>query len=127
MSGPDDAAVAIVVLEAPDGERSSFPCVVGQDLPTAAVAAGCRPRVVCAQGGCGACRAVLVEGRVEHRGGVSQDKLKGPEPDHPGYVLMCRAFPLEDVLLRPVHRWARRPVRRLSAKLPPPTDRPGTH
>ncbi|WP_454180314.1 2Fe-2S iron-sulfur cluster-binding protein [Pseudarthrobacter sp. SLBN-100] len=115
-----------VTLECADGESVSFPCEPGQDIPTAATGVGCRPRVVCGGGGCGACRAVVVEGSVEHQGGVSQAKLEAPEPGHPGFVLMCRAHPLEDVVLRPVHRWMRRPVNRMSEALKTPASQTKT-
>ena len=104
----------VTLVDVPGGPDVSFPCLPGQDIPTAARASGCRPRVVCERGGCGACRAEVIEGRVEHRGAVSRKKLDGPTPDHPGYVLMCRAFPLEDVVLRPVAKWMPKPLSPMS-------------
>jgi ferredoxin len=136
---PGGHTVVTVVLEREDGERVSFPCTDGEDLLAGANAAGCRPRVVCARGGCGACRAVLVEGSVEHQGGVSKSKMEATEPGGAEFVLMCRAVPLEDTVLRPLHRWARRPLSRLSAALPKQSElteqhehrqqpgQPGTH
>lgn len=121
-SGLPAARTVRVVLEREGGERVSFSCAEGEDILTGANAAGCRPRVVCARGGCGACRAVLVEGSVEHRGGVSQVKLEPTEPGGDHYVLMCRAVPLEDTVLRPLHHWASRPLGRLSAALPSKDD-----
>jgi ferredoxin len=125
---PSAVRTVRVVLERDGGQRVSFSCTNGEDILAGANAAGCRPRVVCARGGCGACRAVLVEGKVEHRGGVSQVKLEATEPGGPDYVLMCRAVPLEDTVLRPLHRWAERPTGRLSAALPSPGHTvPETH
>ncbi|WP_322544775.1 2Fe-2S iron-sulfur cluster-binding protein [Rhodococcoides fascians] len=122
-----ETPVVSVVLEREDTDRVSFPCNVGQDIPTAAMAAGCRPRVMCERGGCGACRAVLVKGRVEHRGAVSKSKLEPAEPGGPECILMCRAVPLEDLVLKPLHKWAVRPVSRLRAALPKNSASSHTH
>lgn len=112
--GQGDDRSATVTLTIPGIESISFTCAHGLNIPTAARASGYRPRVVCARGGCGACRAVVIEGSVEHRGAISRRKLEGPTSDHPGYVLMCRAYPLEDVVLQPIRPWTSAPLQSMS-------------
>ncbi|MGW4336942.1 2Fe-2S iron-sulfur cluster-binding protein [Rhodococcus koreensis] len=61
---------------------------------------GLRTRYKCRRGGCGACRATLVEGRVGYHTPVSDTVVDGPEPQ-PGArsCLPCRATPLTDVII----------------------------
>jgi len=63
---------------------------------------GYRSRYKCRRGGCGVCRATLLEGEVSYPAGVSEQVLFGNEPtiDHnacPRACLPCRAVPETDV------------------------------
>ncbi|MBV6757905.1 2Fe-2S iron-sulfur cluster-binding protein [Rhodococcus opacus] len=61
---------------------------------------GYRSRYKCRRGGCGACRAVLVDGTVAYRTPVSETVVDGPDRE-PGQqkCLPCRAFPQSDVII----------------------------
>ncbi|WP_425383333.1 2Fe-2S iron-sulfur cluster-binding protein [Rhodococcus ruber] len=87
-----------------------FECATDQVITDAADSAGIQPRVVCGRGGCGACRAVVVEGSIAHRGPVSRKRTRGTYPGHPGFVLLCRAVPRADVVVAPDRNWTVRPV-----------------
>lgn len=58
----------------------------------------------CEQGWCLACAARLIEGRVDHSDAV----LYFPEDAKAGFVLMCAARPLSDLLLEHDPHWTRR-------------------
>ncbi|MEN0134971.1 MAG: 2Fe-2S iron-sulfur cluster-binding protein [Rhodococcus sp. (in: high G+C Gram-positive bacteria)] len=59
---------------------------------------GYRSRYKCRRGGCGACRAALVDGTVAYRTPVSESVVDGPDRV-PGQqkCLPCRAIPQSDV------------------------------
>nr|EJI93458.1 ferredoxin-1 [Rhodococcus sp. JVH1] len=61
---------------------------------------GYRSRYKCRRGGCGACRATLVDGQVVYRTPVSESVVDGPDRE-PGQqkCLPCRAFPQSDVTI----------------------------
>lgn len=61
---------------------------------------GYRSRYKCRRGGCGACRAALVDGTVAYRTPVSERVVDGPD-GKPGQqkCLPCRAFPQSDVTI----------------------------
>ncbi|MEN0139395.1 MAG: 2Fe-2S iron-sulfur cluster-binding protein [Rhodococcus sp. (in: high G+C Gram-positive bacteria)] len=61
---------------------------------------GLRTRYKCRRGGCGACRATLVEGRVGYHTPVSDTVVNGPTPQpDTRSCLPCRATPLTDVII----------------------------
>lgn len=93
-----------VTLLADDGSAVVFRCPAGVVIDEAARAAGYRLRVVCARGGCGACRATLVSGRVDLCGPVSVTKTEDPATGR-HYELLCRATPVTDVVVHPVAGW----------------------
>jgi ferredoxin len=61
---------------------------------------GLRTRYKCRRGGCGACRAILVEGEVTYPKPVSETVVDGPHP-RPDVrnCLPCRATPVTDVVI----------------------------
>lgn len=61
---------------------------------------GYRTRYKCRRGGCGACRATLVEGSVEYTAVISDGVLDGPSPTpEERKCLPCRATPQSDVVI----------------------------
>ena len=61
---------------------------------------GYRTRYKCRRGGCGACRATLVEGSVEYTAVISDVVLDGPSPTPEEHkCLPCRATPQSDVVI----------------------------
>lgn len=56
--------------------------------------AGYTYRIGCRRGGCGICKAEVVDGEVPHRGAVADEALP-PEPE----CLTCRAVPVSDVVI----------------------------
>jgi ferredoxin len=61
---------------------------------------GLRTRYKCRRGGCGACRAILVEGEVIYPKPVSEKVIEGPRP-RPDVrnCLPCRATPVTDLVI----------------------------
>jgi ferredoxin-NADP reductase/ferredoxin len=87
---PDTYDVTLVTA---DGEEATLQCVPGITVFQAAEDAGILLKASCESGGCGACSAVLKDGRVE-MGGHDPKVLQVPEDR--GGILLCRSFPRED-------------------------------
>ncbi|MGE4482231.1 FAD-binding oxidoreductase [Acidocella sp.] len=81
-----------VILIANDSARVEFPCAPGQDVVTAAQAAGFYPPAMCREGSCGLCAAHIVEGAYQM--GPHNAKALPAGPDG---VLLCRCLPDGDV------------------------------
>jgi NAD(P)H-flavin reductase/ferredoxin len=77
-----------------DGARLAFPCVAGQDVLSAAEAAGVFLPAMCHEGSCGLCGALVREGAYE-MGPHTPDAM----PKDPGGVLLCRCLPQADVTI----------------------------
>ena len=94
----------MVTLVGDGGATVAFSCPKGVTVDEAARSAGYRLRVVCARGGCGACRATLVDGEIGLSGPVSttktDDRLAGRH-----YELLCRAVPVTDIVVHPEAGW----------------------
>jgi len=90
-----------------DGSVQQFACGADTTIDEAARSAGLNVRVVCRRGGCGACQAVLLSGRVEYREPVSVTKLHLAGDDHSRCELLCRAIPVSDVTVRPILAWTK--------------------
>ncbi|KAF0960026.1 2Fe-2S iron-sulfur cluster-binding protein [Rhodococcus sp. T7] len=82
----------------PDGIRISVRA--DETIVDALRRQGYRSRYKCRRGGCGACRAALVDGTVTYRTPVSETVVDGPDGE-PGQqkCLPCRAFPQSDVTI----------------------------
>jgi len=95
--------------ERPDGWRVTLsPANIsilarpGETVVEALRRQGYRSRYKCRRGGCGVCRATLLEGEISYPAGVCEQVLSGNEQtvDHnsrPRACLPCRAVPETDV------------------------------
>lgn len=97
------AAVFEVELRGSDGNGARFCCAADMTIEAAARRAGIRLRAACYQGGCGACRAQLIDGSVMNLGPVSAARTN--PATGACFVLLCRAAPVTDVVLQPVAAW----------------------
>jgi ferredoxin-NADP reductase/ferredoxin len=82
-----------VVLATQDGEESALRCDSRTTILAAAEQAGLVLKSACRSGGCGACSAVLADGRVD-MADHDPDVVETPEAD--GGILLCRSFPRDD-------------------------------
>ncbi len=103
-----------VVLETPSG-RHTISCRDDEFVWNAAARNGVQLPAMCHQGHCLTCAARLVEGEVDQSAAVSYY----PEDRAEGFVLLCTARPLTDLVLRTGQQWAMRQFRK-SRGLPAP-------
>jgi ferredoxin-NADP reductase/ferredoxin len=82
-----------VVLVTSEGEQSTIRCDSRTTVLEAAEGSGLVLKSACQAGGCGACSAVLSDGRVE-MGDHDPDVIETSEED--GGILLCRSFPRAD-------------------------------
>ena len=82
-----------VILVTADGQESTLQCDAETTVLEAAEDAGMMLKASCESGGCGACSAVLRDGRVE-MGDHDPNVIEVPEGQ--GGILLCRSFPRED-------------------------------
>ncbi len=82
-----------VTLVTADGQESTLRCEGSTTVLEAAEDAGMMLKASCESGGCGACSAVLRDGRVE-MGDHDPNVIEVPEGQ--GGILLCRSFPRED-------------------------------
>ncbi|ADG07014.1 2Fe-2S iron-sulfur cluster binding domain-containing protein [Kyrpidia tusciae] len=112
------------------GEGDDHPqildCEEGEVITDAAERAGILIRVTCANGGCGACRAEVVEGMVGYTGPVSRKKRVDPATGNLKYELLCRATPLSDVVVRPLNGWKQKKQKVWAEIRPNPISGGGT-
>jgi ferredoxin len=103
-----------VALETPEGTRA-FDCGEDEHIWDAASVNGVVLPAICHQGRCLTCAGRLLEGTVEH----DHPDAYFPEDEADGYVLLCRAMPRSEVLIRTHQEWEMR-ERRLAHGLPAP-------
>jgi len=84
-----------ITLETRDNSRVVFSCAEGQNVLSAAEAAGYYLPAMCRDGVCGACHAHVSKGRYTH-GPIAQSALPDPQS---GGVLLCRCRPEGDLLI----------------------------
>jgi ferredoxin-NADP reductase/ferredoxin len=89
---PTDTGYDVTLVTA-DGQESILQCDSATTLLEAAEDAGIMLKASCESGGCGACSAVLRDGRVE-MGDHDPNVIEVPEGE--GGILLCRSFPRED-------------------------------
>lgn len=85
----------------------SFACEADDTVLVAARRAGVTLHAACEQGGCGACRARVVEGTVHYPLPASSrwlDEGSGSED----YTLLCRAVPISRLVVETAHPWRQR-------------------
>lgn len=82
-----------IVLVTDEGVESTIRCDSGTTVLAAAEGSGLVLKSACQSGGCGACSAVLTDGRVD-MGDHDPDVIETPEAD--GGILLCRSFPRTD-------------------------------
>lgn len=85
----------------------SFACEADDTVLAAARRAGVTLHVACEQGGCGACRARVVQGTVHYPLPASSrwlDEGSGSED----YTLLCRAVPTSRLVVETAHPWRQR-------------------
>lgn len=95
----------VQVLGTSEGQSVTITCEEGEVITDAAEREGVILRVSCNNGGCGACRAKVLEGNVGYIGPVSKKKRIDPATGEVGYELLCRATPLSDLVVRPLNDW----------------------
>ncbi|MFE4754990.1 2Fe-2S iron-sulfur cluster-binding protein [Streptomyces mirabilis] len=71
----------------------------GESIVDAVRRHGYRTRYSCRRGGCGVCKADLVEGHVHYRLPIAESVLSEADRDG-GKCLPCRAEPVGDVVIR---------------------------
>jgi CDP-4-dehydro-6-deoxyglucose reductase, E3 len=81
------------------GSGETFPLDPSRSILDSALAAGRRFPFGCRGGTCGACKALVVAGEVDH-GPLSERPALSPAEQAEGYALMCRAKPLSDLTLK---------------------------
>lgn len=86
-----------VVLVTEDGEESTIRCDGQTTVLAAAERAGLVLRSTCQTGGCGACSAVLADGKVD-MGKHDPDVIEVPEAE--GGILLCCSVPRSDCRIR---------------------------
>ncbi len=84
-----------VRLERPDGEWT-FQARSDEYLLYAMIDAGIETPFICEQGWCLACAARLVSGKVDDSAALT----RYPEDGQAGFLLLCSARPLTDLVLR---------------------------
>ena len=84
-----------VRLERPDGEWT-FQARSDEYLLYAMIDAGIETPFICEQGWCLACAAKLVSGKVDDSAALT----RYPEDGQAGFLLLCSARPLTDLVLR---------------------------
>ncbi len=89
---PTDTGYDVTLVTA-DGLESTLMCDGSMTVLEAAEDAGIMLKASCESGGCGACSAVLRDGRVE-MGHHDPNVIEVPEGE--GGILLCRSFPRED-------------------------------
>lgn len=89
---PTDTGYSVTLVTA-DGQESMLQCDSGTTVLEAAEDAGIMLKASCESGGCGACSAVLRDGRVE-MGEHDPNVIEVPEGQ--GGILLCRSFPREN-------------------------------
>lgn len=108
-----------VRIEHPDRAPVEFGCNASTPICVAAVKAGIALETACERGGCGACRATLLDGRVGYPVPVSEKKLRDPTSGRKSLALTCRAVPRSDLRLRPMYAWRLIGVKPMSSLLNP--------
>lgn len=89
----EDVDTYDVTLVTADGEEATIFCRADATVFERAEEVGILLKASCESGGCGACSAVLLSGRVE-MGGHDPNVLQVPEDQ--GGILLCRSFPREN-------------------------------
>jgi ferredoxin len=105
-------AFTVTLRHAGEAELS-FTCAGEATVLAAARRANVILHVACEQGGCGACRARIVEGEVHYPLPASLrwlDEAAGSDC----YALLCRAAPCSDLIVETAHPWKRREAAPLS-------------
>src|SRR5208282_1848953 len=76
--------------------EKSFSCAAGETILAAALRQGLYLRYGCKNGGCGTCKARLLDGDIEDR--VTSMALS-PQERSEGFILPCTSAPVEDCSL----------------------------
>src|SRR5581483_2709157 len=74
-----------------------FPCEADETILAAGLRQGFNLRYGCKHGGCGSCKALIVEGEVD-QSEASSFALMDFEREQ-GYALLCSAYPLSDLVI----------------------------
>jgi ferredoxin len=96
-----------IVLNMPAGPQS-FDCSADEFIWNAAARANIILPAICHQGRCLTCAARLLSGEVDQSAAVSYF----PEDRVAGFVLLCTARPLTDLIIEPHQQWAMREYRK---------------
>jgi ferredoxin len=103
-----------VVLETPDGERT-IECGADEFIWDAAARNGLLLPAICHQGRCLTCASRLLEGEVDQ----SKADAYFAEDGAAEFILICRALPRSDVILKTHQEWEMR-RHRIALGLPAP-------
>lgn len=105
----------LVRLQHPQCVPVEFRCPASVSIIEAARLAGHGMAAACERGGCGACRALLIQGEIGYLAQVSSSKRLDPASGERLYELSCQATPHSDLVLQPFRPWRTIPLTPLSA------------
>lgn len=108
-----------VTLRHPKRQAVQFGCGPSTPVYRAASRVGIVVETACERGGCGGCRARVIEGQVTHLQPVSRKQLRDPQSGEP-VVLLCQAVPRSNLVLQPTYPWKELPVNPFSSLLAEP-------
>src|SRR5260370_28032152 len=90
----ENARTFRVTVVTPEG-RHSFECADDEFIWNAAARSGITLPAICHQGRCLTCSAKLIEGHVDQKAAASYF----PEDREAGFILLCTALPLSDLVI----------------------------
>jgi ferredoxin len=96
----------------------TFQCRPDQTILQAAYDNGYLLSSTCLRGGCGACRAQLIEGTIAELAPMSRFHCQDPVSGEFKYRLLCVASVASDVVIETDRPWQTRRKNPLSARLP---------
>ncbi len=94
-----------VRLTNPEMEPVEFLCRDDVFVFRAATDAGYILNTACERGGCGACRAKVITGKVHYPRKVSQKWRINPETGRKDFIHLCSVMPKSDVTLETLRPW----------------------
>ncbi|RLA17059.1 MAG: hypothetical protein DRQ60_02965 [Gammaproteobacteria bacterium] len=95
-----------------------FGCRSDQRILDAAYCAGYLLASTCLRGGCGACRAKVIVGKISELAPMSNTHCQDPVSGKITHRLLCVAAPATDVIIEMDRPWRTRSKNPLSSRLP---------
>lgn len=107
----------IVLRDPATKKTTAFLCSDHTTVLEAARTAGIVLQAACERGGCGACRALVVDGAIHHAGPVTDKAQTHPSTGRKECVLLCRAIPQGPATIEPLASWTLTRIKPLSELL----------